>query len=334
MASYWTKEGMPKNSGENWDIVLERILDHMWKRNGGKDQAKDTRLVPMKDIGASYKDQQDKGKKANEAGGLKQRPNGWIPQGWMAFLLFGPTPYKSKLLPLTEVGDAQPKAGDSKKQFGRKKHRDNEAKEKEIIRNNDPQERGMSKSQQLLAVGIQQKMIFMESMDKQTKILSNQKTISFLEKKTERLSRIAMHRNTPEAWSIYEKAEKELKQAVENSKESPIKNEESKNAIASYLKDVLPKKKVTPLAKRKLGDDAVESLTVSPTATKKSTTPRKKGKSDASLTSGSTSTFLVATQPAAETPSDLESLSPSEHGRTSHIPLHQPSDVEETQSTN
>ena len=163
---YWTKEGMPKKrSGENWDIVLERVLDHMWKRNSGKEAPKDTKLIAVNEIGLSYKAQQEKDKEKGSSTS-SDRPNGWIPQGWMAFLLFGPTPYKSMLLPLTEVGDAQPKDGESKKQFGRQKHRMNEAKEKDIIRNNDPQERGMSKSQQLQAISLQQRMMFMESMDK------------------------------------------------------------------------------------------------------------------------------------------------------------------------
>ena len=329
VVSYWTKEGMPKKSGENWDIVLDRVLDHMWKHNEGKEQAKDTKLVAVSEIGASYKAQQE-GEKGKEAAAVKERPNGWTPQGWMAFLLFGPTPYKSQLLPLTQVGDAQPKEGESKKQFGRKSHRENEAKEKDIIRNNDPQDRGMSQSHQLLAVGLQQKMLFMENMDKHTKILTNQKTLSFLEKKAERLSRIAMHRGTQEAWALYEKAEAEFNAAVENSKESPVKNEESKKAIASYLKKVLPTKVGTPMAKRRLDADDIEVMNTK--NMKKLTQSPKKGKSDTSLASGSTSTstFLVATQPAADTPSDLESLTPSDALRQSDIPLGQPSDLDET----
>ena len=123
---YWTKEGMPKKrSGENWDIVLERVLDHMWKRNSGKEAPKDTKLIAVNEIGLSYKAQQEKDKEKGSSTS-SDRPNGWIPQGWMAFLLFGPTPYKSMLLPLTEVGDAQPKDGESKKQFRRQKHRMND----------------------------------------------------------------------------------------------------------------------------------------------------------------------------------------------------------------
>ena len=325
---YWTKEGMPKKSGENWDIVLERVLEHMWQRNAGKEAPKDTKLLAVNEIGVSYKAQQEK-EKEKMSSSRGDRPNGWIPQGWMAFLLFGPTPHKSKLLPLTEIGDALPKAGESKKQFGRQNHRQNEAKEKDIIRNNDPQERGMTKSQQLKAVGLQQKMIFMETMDKQTKILTNHKTLHFLEKKTERLSRIAMHLNTPEAWSSYQKAEAELNEAVANSKESPVKNDESKKAIATFLNQVLPVKKPSPLAKRKLADTTTSTTSsstigVDDPQANDSRTPPKKARTDGSITSGSTS-FLVATQPAAETPSDLESLTPSEHGRTSDIPLAQPS---------
>ena len=340
VVSFWTKEGMPKKSGDNWDLVLERVLDHMWNRNDGKEAAKDTKLVSVEEIGASYKAQQEK-EKSTAGGTASERPNGWIPQGWMAFLLFGPTPYKAKLLPLTELGDAQPKAGESKKQFGRKSHRDNAAKEKDIIRNNDPQERGMSKSQQLVAVGLQQRMIIMESMDKQTKILTNQKNLAFLEKKAERLLRVATHRGTSDAWALYEKAEAELNAAVENSKESPVKNEESKKAIASFLNDVLPTKNMTPLAKRRLDGGKLTSTSKKRIvqeddefAIQETSTPSKRRKTDASVTSGSTSTFLVATQPNSDTPSDLDSFAASEHGRHSDFPLAQPTDTQETTSRN
>ena len=331
VVAYWTKDGQPKKSGENWDIVLERVLDHMWKRNQGKEAAKNTKLIPVEDLQASYKsaqEQEKNGEKKGATNDLKERPNGWIPQGWMAFLLFGPTPYKSKALPLTQVGDLQAKEKDAKKKQGRQSARDNTMKEKAIIRNNDSEnERGMTRSQQLVAVGLQQKMLFMEAMDKQTKILSNQKSLSFLENKVERLSKIAMHLNTAAAWKSYEEAERELQQAVAKAKDSPVKNEESKNAIASYLKNVLPINQNTP-AKRKLEDEPLRQSVTDDTDSPKDSHKSPGTTSKTVYSSQSNIVVEVPTQLASATPpSDLDASVTSylRQPRPSDFPLGQPS---------
>ena len=98
---------------------------------------------------------------------------------------------------------------------------------------------------------------------------------------------------------------------------------------------------MTPLAKRRLDGGKLTSTSKKRIvqeddefAIQETSTPSKRRKTDASVTSGSTSTFLVATQPNSDTPSDLDSFAASEHGRHSDFPLAQPTDTQETTSRN
>jgi hypothetical protein len=131
------KHGKPVNSGQTMEDVYKEVLDEMYKLLKGKPSLQE------ENPDSSDHDEDEQAKPASS-----DRPHDWVFNGWMAFLLFGPTAPARQQLNLTTMGDPPTVSEDGtkkdKKQFGREAHRNQEAVEKSEERKRGGPDRGMT----------------------------------------------------------------------------------------------------------------------------------------------------------------------------------------------
>jgi hypothetical protein len=217
------KSGTPSESGHSHDDIYKQVLDEMFVLLKGRETVDDM------DGDDDCSEKEDEEEEPTKKG---KRPVNWTPQGWMAYLLFGPTAPASQRLNLTTLGDPPVADGESKKKYGREQNRKNQARQKLVQREHGGKERGQPRMSVGERISLARVLISKEQQvqeKKDRKLILRNSQLSALNQKIQRALQCATATSSSEDWARYRILEDEetvLRKSMESSLDSPISVEE------------------------------------------------------------------------------------------------------------